>query len=455
MPEDKSISRRKFLEKSTLVASATGVAAITKKARAQINNGVKAPPARVGVGFIGAGIRGTYLLEDSKPVAGFEPVVICDLYDGHLDRVKELCGESIATTKDYQEVLARSDVDAVVISAPDHWHKRMYLEALQAGKHVYIEKPMTHRWEDGEEFIKAEKKYKRVVQVGSQYVSMACVDKARDLISSGRLGQITMIEASVHRNSSTGAWYYPIPPDANPRTIDWKRFIGQSKWYDFDPKRFFQWRLFWDYSGGLPTDLYVHLVGAVHDLMGVEAPSKVVAFGDIYRWKNYRDVPDQIEAMAFYPDKGFNLKLTATANNSHPGPSITFYGTGGTMEYTGGSIKYYFEPRRENFRYPTFCWTRQTVKEFAEIMNLDEDLSPIINSPPSAENPLEIRSEGGEGATTAHLRNFYDAIRNGTKAVENAAFGHHAALVGHMANISYKTGEIAHFNKKTRKVEAG
>jgi len=457
MPENGSISRREFLEKTTLVASAASLAVGAKKARAQLNNGVQPSPARVGVAFIGVGIRGTILYKSSLPIAGVEPVAVCDIYQGHLDCAKENLGGNIFTTMDYQEVLARSDVDAVVLAVPDHWHKRTFIESLQAGKHVYQEKPMTHRWEDGEEFIQAEKKYKKVVQIGSQYLSMACVDKAKDIINSGRLGQITMIEARFHRNSSTGAWYYPIPPDASEKTIDWKRFIGDSKWYDFDPKRLFQWRLFWDYSGGLPTDLFVHLVGAVHDLMGVRAPEKVVAFGDIYRWDKegggYRDVPDQMEAMAFYPDKGFNLKLTSTANNSHPGPSVVLYGTKGTMEYNGGSLKYYYEPRRENYTYPTDSWTRETVKEFAAIMKLDKNLSPLVQPPPRAGAPLEYSAEGGEGTTTAHLRNFYDAVRGQGKAIEPAGFGHHAALVGHMCNISYKTGKIVHYNKKTKKVE--
>ena len=123
------------------------------------------------------------------------------------------------------------------------------------------------------------------------------------------------------------------------------------------------------------------------------------------------------------------------------------------MEYDGGSLKYYYEPRRENYGYPTESWTRETVKEFAGIMKLDKDLSPVVQSPPRAGEPFEIRSEGGEGTTTAHLRNFYDAIRSGTKAIEDSTFGHHAALVGHMSNISYKTGKVVHYNKKTGKVE--
>jgi len=453
MKEQDRLNRREFLGKTTLLASAAGIVAGAKKTQAQINNAAIPPASRVGVGFIGVGIRGTLLLEGTQQVAGVEPVAAADLYKGHLERAKELTGGKIITTGDYQELLSRSDIDAVVIAAPDHWHKRLALEAFQAGKNIYVEKPLTHKWEDGEELIQAAAKSGKVVQVGSQYMSMACAQKAIDLIRSGRLGQITLVEGKIHRNSSTGAWYYPIPPDASPQTVDWKRFIGDSKWYEFDLKRFFQWRLFWDYSGGLPTDLFVHLVTATHQLMGVEAPESAVAFGDIYRWKNYRDVPDQMTALVTYAE-GFTLKLTSTANNGHPGPALTFYGTEGTLEYDGDSMTYYYEPRRENFGYPTHSWATPTVEQFRQIMNLDKGLNPVIGAPAKTASPEVFSAgEGAEESTAAHLRNFYEAIRNKTQAIEPMQTGVNAVNVGHMTNISYKSGKIVRWNKKTRKVE--
>ena len=223
-----------------------------------------------------------------------------------------------------------------MIAAPDHWHLKMTQDALAAGKHVYIEKPMTHSWEQGEAFIAAAEKSGKVVQVGSQYMSMGCAKMAAGFIKSGRLGQVTLVEGKIHRNSSAGAWYYPIPPDASPSTVDFARFLGSAPPRDFDLRRFFQWRLFWDYSGGLPTDLFVHLITATHQLMGVQEPESVFTFGDIYHWKHYREVPDQMTSMVKYPD-GFVLRLTSTSSNGHPGPLLTFYGSEGTLEYNGGS----------------------------------------------------------------------------------------------------------------------
>jgi predicted dehydrogenase len=451
MSGNASINRREFLGKSTLLAAAAAAAAEVRQAKAQINNSAVAPPKTIRLGFIGAGIRGTLLMEAAAGIAGVELAAVADCYKGHLDRAKELFSTSLATTGDYREILGRADVDAVVVAAPDHWHLKMVQEALAAGKHVYIEKPMTHSWQDGEEFIKAVDKSGKVVQVGSQYMSMGCAQKAAELIKSGRLGQVTLVDGKIHRNSSAGAWYYPIPPDASPATIDWKGFLGAAPAHDFDLRRFFQWRLFWDYSGGLPTDLFVHLVTATHQLMGVQEPESVVSFGGIYHWKNYREVPDQMTSMVRY-DEGFVLKLTSTASNGHPGPLLTFHGTEGTLEYNGDSFRYYYEPRAESFGYSTHSWPKATVARFRELMNLNEKLTPL-DGPPAAD-VVEYKSPNDEDATRAHVRNWIEAIRTGGKPIEDVRFGHHAALVGHLCNISYKSGRPARWNKKTRNVEA-
>ena len=187
--------------------------------------------------------------------------------------------------------------------------------------------------------------------------------------------------------------------------------------------------------------------------MGVTAPEKVVAFGDIYRWKNYRDVPDQMTALAEYPE-GFTLKLTSSANNGHPGPALTFYGTDGTLEYNGGSMTYYYEPRREDFRYPTYSWPTATVDKFRNIMDLNEDLQPLKNPPPSAEEPQNFEpGNGTEDSTRAHMRNWYDAIRGEDTAIEPMEVGVNAVNVGHMVNVSFRNDKTVRWNPRSRKVE--
>jgi predicted dehydrogenase len=444
-----SINRRQFLEKSSLLAAAATAVGGARTASAQINNSAAVSTKPVRLGFIGVGIRGTLLMEAAAGIAGVEVKAAADCYKGHLDRAQELITPVPAVTGDYKEILSRADVDAVAIATPDHWHLKLTEEALAAGKHVYVEKPMTHRWEDGEAFIAAADRSGKVVQVGSQYVSMGCAQKAADLIKSGQLGQVTLVEGKIHRNTPTGAWYYPIPPDASPATVDWKTFLGSAPPHDFDLRRFFQWRLFWDYSGGLPTDLFVHLITATHQLMGVQEPESVFSFGDIYHWKNYREVPDQMTSMVKYPE-GFVLRLTSTAINGHPGPLLTFYGTEGTLEYNGDSFKHFYEPRSESFGYSTHSWPKATVDEFRKRMNLSDRLTPLDG--PAAAEPVEYKSSD-EDSTRAHVRSWIEAIRTGGKPIEDVRFGHHAALVGHMCNLSYKAGKPVRWNKQTRKVE--
>jgi predicted dehydrogenase len=451
MSGNKPVNRRQFLEKSTLFAAAATAAGGARRASAQLNSSVGVAPVPVRLGFIGVGIRGTLLLEAAAGIAGVEIKAAADCYKGHLERAQELIMPAPAVTGDYQEILSRADIDAVVIATPDHWHLKMTQDALAAGKHVYVEKPMTHTWEEGEAFIAAADKSGKVLQVGSQYTSMGCAQKAVELIRSGRLGQITLVEGKFHRNTATGAWYYPIPPDASPATVDWKRFLGSAPPHDFDLRRFFQWRLFWDYSGGLPTDLFVHLVTATHQLMGVQEPESVFSFGDIYNWKNYREVPDQMTSMVRYSE-GFVLRLSSTASNGHPGPLLTLYGSEGTLEYTGGSFKYFYEPRTDAFGYSTHSWPKATTETFRQLMNLNEGLSPLDG--PAVADPVEYKSPNDEDSTRAHVRNWIEAIRTGGKPIEDARFGHHAALVGHMCNVSYKAGKPVRWNKQTRKVEA-
>jgi predicted dehydrogenase len=451
MSQKRSLDRRQFLEKSSLVAAAAGALSGARPGAAQVNNAAGLSPRPVRLGFVGVGIRGTLLMEAAAGIAGAEIKVAADCYKGHLDRAQELITPAPAVTGDYKEILASSEVDAVVIATPDHWHLKMTEEALAAGKHVYIEKPMTHRWEEGEAFVAAAEKSGKVVQVGSQYMSMGCAEKAAALIKSGALGRVTLVDGRFHRNTATGAWYYPIPPDASPATIDWKGFLGPAPDRPFDLRRFFQWRLYWEYSGGLPTDLFVHLVTAAHQLMGVSEPESVFSFGDVYHFKDYREVPDQMTSMVKYAE-GFVLRLAATSGNAHPGPFLTVYGSEGTLEYTGGVLKHFYEPRGENFTYSTHSWTKATTARFREVMALNERLSPVDG--PLAADPMEYKSPNDEDATRAHLRNWIEAIRTGGKAVEDARFGHHAALVGHMCNLSHKAGKPVRWNRKTRKVEA-
>ena len=330
-----SSSRRDFIKTTAQAAAAVALApAFASRAHASVIGANDS----IGVGIIGIGIRGEILLRGTRTVANTRIVQVADVYDTHFERARELVGPDLATGRDYRKLLDNKDVQAVIIAVPDHWHKQMALDAIAAGKDVYIEKPMTHAWEDGDAIIDAARREKRIVQVGSQWASVEANAQAIDIIRSGKLGQVTLIDGRMQRNTPTGAWYYPVPPDASPETIDWARFIGPAPPHPFDAARFFQWRLFWDYSGGLPTDLFVHMITATHTLMGVKMANRVMAMGAINKFKN-REVPDQMSALVEYPD--FTLTLTSTATNNHPYPLLTIMGTEGTLEYHGAKLVYH------------------------------------------------------------------------------------------------------------------
>lgn len=442
------ISRRKFLRQSVISATAMSLAPSLSLARP--GRSILGANDSIGVGHIGVGIRGTILMQRTKPIPETRLIEAADLYDGHLERAKEVADGPLRIGKDYRRLLENREIQAVLIAVPDHWHKAMALEALAAGKDVYLEKPMTYRWEDGGLITAAAKKHGRILQVGSQYQSMPANEQALEIIKSGKLGKITLIDGRIHRNTGTGAWYYPIPPDSSPQTIDWKRFVGVAPWHEFDARRFFQWRLFWDYSGGLPTDLFVHLVTATHTLMDVEMPSRVTAIGGTYHWKKNREVPDQMSAIVEYPE-GFTLTLTATANNGHDYPLLTIMGTEGTLEYHGNRLVYHPEPVLEDFRYSTDSWTAATKQKFAELNDLDlASMQPKATVNLTAGNPEKIKSSGPE-ATGAHLARFYESVRSRKEPVENGVMGNYCATVGHMVNLSYKhRGEVRWDSKKQR-----
>ncbi|MCJ7504796.1 MAG: Gfo/Idh/MocA family oxidoreductase, partial [Acidobacteriia bacterium] len=311
MPSFRDLTRRDFMRRGAAGFAGLGfllngkwvpleaAAALPKPAN---------PADRVGVGFIGAGIRGHILMDAAKQTGLANLVVASDCYQGHLDRAKERTEGQIETNyAQYKKVLERKDVEAVVIATPDHWHLPIVLDALSAGKDVYIEKPMTRLVEEGPKIIEAAKRNNRVVQVGSQGRSSALQKKARELVASGQLGKVTKIVASYNRNSSTGAWNYPIPLDLkNGVNFNWEEWLGPAPKHAYDAERVFRYRKYWDYSGGISTDLFVHLITSIHFIMDAKVPASVVASGGILYRKDGREVPDTLDALFEYPE-GFNV----------------------------------------------------------------------------------------------------------------------------------------------------
>ncbi len=237
------------------------------------------------IALIGAGGQGQGDTTVALKVPGVKLVAVADCYDGRLVHSKEMWGDDIFTTRDYREILARSDVDAVIIGTPDHWHKQASVDAMRAGKDVYCEKPMIHLYSDGPEMIDAARSTGRILQVGSQRVSSLIYLKAKDLLASGAIGKLNMVTARWDRNSSMGAWNYTVPLDASPETCDWPRFLGSAPKIPFNAEQFFQWRKWKAYGSGVAGDLFVHLFSGTHFITGSHGPTRGMATGGLRFWK--------------------------------------------------------------------------------------------------------------------------------------------------------------------------
>src|SRR5690606_15462166 len=346
MSDQSSKSRRSFLKKalSTTIIGGTAPLILHGQAGKTVTlNTARQEKKRyaandnIQVGLIGMGIMGFANADVSRQVPGVKLVAACDLYDGRLVRAKEKLGKDIYTTRNYKEILDRKDIDAVIISTSDHWHDHLTIEALNKGKHVYVEKPMVHHLDEGAAVIEAQKKTGKVIEVGSQRVSSIVTEKTRELFKSGVIGDLIMVETWMDRHSSNGAWQYSIPTDAGKETIDWERFIGDAPKVAFDPVRFFRWRNYRDYGTGIAGDLFVHLFSALHAITESDGPNRIYATGGLRYWKDGRDVPDITLGLYDYPatekHPAFNLQMRVNfVDGSESGEGLRLIGTDGFID---------------------------------------------------------------------------------------------------------------------------
>jgi predicted dehydrogenase len=437
MTPPRFVSRRKFIQQGALGAGLL-LNGVLVPVEAAPRPRLARPNDRVGIGFIGAGIRGHILMDAAKATGQANLLTVCDCYQGHLDRALERTEGKIETVlAQYRKVLDRKDVDAVLVATPDHWHLKMVLDAIAAGKDVYIEKPMTHRIEDGPKMIEAARKAGRIVQAGSQWISSAQHKKAREIVQSGQLGRVTKITASYNRNSSTGAWNYPIPPDLKPgENLNWKEWLGPAQWREFHPDYVFRYRKYWDFSGGISTDLFVHLINSIHFLMGAKMPRSVVATGGILFRYDGREVPDTLDALFEYD--GFQVNMAATFNSaSTAGQGMQILGTNASLNLLLGSptMTLAGESLKEGYSYPLDSWPKAMQEQF---MNEDEHLAESKRTAPA---PQDMQLPDSMDATALHLAEFFDCVRSRKECSENAEVGHHAAAAGHMVNLSYRSGK--------------
>jgi predicted dehydrogenase len=427
-------SRREFL---AMGAGAAGASLVTKTIfldpePAWAFQGPVSPSDRVRFGIIGVGMQGSGLLASAIELPGVECVAACDLYDGRHTLAKEIVRPDLPTTRRYQELLANKDIDCIVAAVPDHWHKQVVVDAVSAGKDIYCEKPMSHTAAEGVEMVAAAKRTGRIVQIGSQRVSSVICAKAKELVTKGALGDLMLVEGSLGRNDPTGAWEYPPPPDLSPQTLDWDTWQGTVPKRAFDPKIFARWRCWKEYGTGVAGDLLVHLISGMQYVLGINQPPKrTMAMGGILRWKDGRNMPDVHAALFEYGEVPMYMRLNLGTET----PEIyRFQGSKGILELTEFTLTYIPQAGVDTSpSYYAFSFPKAMREEYFKKWHQEHDAVP---GKETAFEGVTYRSISWD-EVKPHLWNFFQAVRTRKPVVEDAVFGHNAALACHMANESY------------------
>jgi predicted dehydrogenase len=407
---------------------------------------------RIRIALIGAGGMGQGDARDAAHVPGVEIAAAADIYDSRLDRMKELY-PGIATTRDYRQVLVRKDIDAVIVATPDHWHAQITLDALAAGKDVYCEKPMVQKIEDGKRVIEAAKRSGRIFQMGSQYASAHCFEKIGQLLQSGAIGELNMVEAWLDRNTATGAWQYSIPPDASPQNIDWDAFLGSAPKRPFEPIRLFRWRNYRDYGTAVAGDLYVHLFTGLHTATGALGPTRIYSTGGLRYWDDGRETPDmqmgviQYEASARHPRFQFVMRVNFKSSKADEDFGYRFIGSEGSITTDIGSVTLSRVPREKEPGHTADTFSRQTGAEYMRAYHEKYPVAPVTTS--MLKRPTVQRFTSPRDAHELHMRNFIEALRTRRRFFEDAEYGFRATGPALLCNLSYSESRVCHWDAAT------
>jgi len=456
--ERPKLGRRDFVKSAVGAGVTLGVLGRATSASASASSRVLGANDRINVALIGCGGRGKSLLRtvmetggqiEPTPVSPFGPsprdpkppdpalatqvVAVCDVY-ARRKTVAATFAKSCDSTLDYREILDRPDVDAVIIATPDHWHARMALEAMAKGKDVYLEKPMTHTIEEAKAVAAAVKKTGRVLQVGSQTTSSDQWWKARKAIQDGMIGKLLMSQGSYHRNSEKGEWNWTIDPDAGPTAsgedfIDWKMWLGDAPARPWDADRFFRFRKYWDYSGGIATDLFYHVVAPLQICWGEpQFPRRVYGSGGNYVFTDDgREVPDTFILTADYP-KGHSLVLSSSMANDTHIPGLIRGHEGTIMMVPDGK----FEGKVD-----FITVTPQSVGKEAFKAKY---------------GTIEMKLETEPRET--HMENFLRCVRSRQTPILDADTAYRAMVPIAMSVQSYREGRVLYFDEASEKVVA-
>jgi predicted dehydrogenase len=350
---------------------------------------------RVQLGLIGCGERGRSDMGKFIKAGNTDVVALCDIYGAQIDRAKQDAPNARSFT-DHHALLALKDVDVVLIAVPDHWHAAIATDALNAGKDVYVEKPLTLKIEEGPGIVKAARLNSRICQVGMQQRSGKHYLEAKRLyMDTGKLGKITLARTWWHGNS-----YHlrkaPASLQTQPANLDWAHFLGPLKWRDWDPQQYWNWRAYLDFGGGQVTDLFTHWIDVVHMFMGQDNPISASAAGGIYNYKDGRTAPDTINVLLEYPSQ-FTATFEATLAPGITGEGVEMCGTEGRLWID--RTRYEFHPPGRN--------AQATVVQASSDLDLD------------------------------HVQNFLECVRSRKLPNGDVLIGHRSAQASHLGNLSY------------------
>lgn len=408
------MNRRQFLADVALTAGGLFAGGFLATSRGYAAN------ETIHVGCIGTGARCRQLMGFLKEFPGVKITAVCDVWDDNIARGLELADENAFSTKKSEELLARDDVDAVLIGTSDHWHVPLTIDACQAGKDVYVEKPLTHDLSEGEAVINAQRDTNRVVQVGMQQRSMPHLIEGKSIVDAGELGDVVKVHLTWNRNverAPKGA------VNVDPATVDWERFLGNAPKQEFDPYRYRHWRWFWDFGGGIFTDLMVHYIDVAHWYLNLQPPESARSFGSFFSKEGIWETPDTVQTILGYKDPKVQVYFEGTFSNARNAAMMEYMGTDATLYCDRGRYEFHPEPRND--------------AEYRELVLGSGGRGLDFYEKPNGE--------------VLHLNNWLECIRSREEPNAPVSAGVHAAASAHLANIALRQNRVAKWADETRR----
>ena len=395
---------------------------------------------RVVLGLIGCGGRGMDVAKLMRQAPGVEYGAVCDVYQSNAGAAKEWAGPTARAYQDFRKLLEQKDLDAVHIATPDHWHAIITILACQAGKDVYVEKPLAHNIKEGRAMVEAARRYKRIVQAGTQHRSAPHYREVQRIIQAGELGEVRYVRVWNYSNM-TPYGIGNVPDSPVPEGLDWDLYLGPAPRRPFNRNRFLRtFRWFWDYAGGTITDFGTHRFDTVHQVMGVDAPKTVSASGGRFSLKDGGEMPDVMQVTYEYP--GFILSYEACNMNGH--------GTGGR---TPGMAYYQMRDKDDRPHGEAYYGTNGAL--FADRIGFEiyPERKPVarrngsqdLNAPIEGYR-MEAKRVSGKDATDLHTKNFIECVRSRQTPNGDVEIGHKSTIIPHLGNIAYKTGRKLHWD---------